>query len=151
MQKLLILVEVSYLGVRLRGENQADKSLRTKPMELSSDVSGLASSLRIDSFDYSDAASFQLRENQNFNSSMKSEMMELLEQWEEPEPQGADEEVGFQVWSNNLRPTGLSDTLSCKRRSQCLLSYNLEELCYTSATSIRSRYILETCEPEKIV
>lgn len=64
-------------------------------MSFALDVSLLADNAPDDSFDYSDAVSSKSHEAKGFSSSAHMDLMDLLEEWEEPELQGGvDDEVG---------------------------------------------------------
>ncbi len=103
MQKLIILNDVSHLSMKLDAEAQGPASVRQKGIDdrrtqewgLAVDVDLLAGSgTQGDSFDYSDGFSAYSRaETKKFTGTAQIEMLELLEEWEEPELQGRDEEV----------------------------------------------------------
>lgn len=105
IQKIIILSEVSHLAVQIDSKAQHPSSRRhkaiddgrTKEWGMAVDVNLLASSgTQGDSFDYSDGFSgYSRSETKKFTATAQMEMMELLEEWEEPELQGTDDEVGY--------------------------------------------------------
>lgn len=83
--------------LRRRSEQEAPRNTSNRKAEISFalDVSELAGSAPDDSFDYSDAISSKSREAKGFTSSAHVDMMDLLEEWEEPELRASvDDEVG---------------------------------------------------------
>lgn len=102
MKKLILLNDVSQLALQLDASIhhtfshfELFEGSRYKELGLAIDVEMLASNNadKADSFDYSDAFSVQSREKKKFTATAHIEIMELLEEWEEPELQGGDEEV----------------------------------------------------------
>ena len=62
----------------------------------------LGSGNQADSFDYSDAMSTHSKETKKFTHSAKMDIMELLEEWEEPELQESNEEVSGYVHTKSI-------------------------------------------------
>jgi hypothetical protein len=120
MKKLILLNDVSSLSMQFH-VNAQDAVFphfdhlgesRSKHAGLGVDVSMLASSNmnsnRADSFDYSDMLSTQSRGKHMFTASVQLEIMELLEEWEEPELQGVDEEVSRKIHQSAIVPASPS-------------------------------------------
>jgi hypothetical protein len=108
MKKLILLNDVSHLPMQFEANTQDAEFRhfdqfeegRSKELGLGVDVSMLASNTntnQADSFDYSDVLSTQTREKKKFTPAAHLEIMELLEEWEEPELQGGDEEVSKRI------------------------------------------------------
>ena len=108
MKKLIVLNDVSLLAVRLNrpkddlvlGHMRDALNSEIPPgFEMHVDAAMLASETNQgDSFDYSDAMSSHPKDrSSSYTASAHMEIMELLEEWEEPELQGDDEEVRWLV------------------------------------------------------
>lgn len=100
MRKLILLNDLSILSLRRGSTRQSERkasqqlSGRQNGLSFALDVAILAGSDPADSFDYSDALSSKSYDAKGFTASAHMEMMDMLEEWEEPELQGGvDDEV----------------------------------------------------------
>lgn len=111
MRKLILMCEVSHLSLRVPDRNGqkikkfwpagVDYPVNHEPISLELGLAprddGSDSAQQMDSFDYSDAQSAHSRDTRRLFASERLEIMELLEEWEEPELQSGEEEVGAPV------------------------------------------------------
>ena len=102
MKKLILLRDIAHLAIQLEANAQHSvlrnldqfREGRYKESSLNVDVTILASNAdHADSFDYSDALSVQSKEKKSLTATARGEIMERLEEWDEPELHGGDDEV----------------------------------------------------------
>jgi hypothetical protein len=115
MRKLILMCEVSHLSLRVPAKNVqkinkflppgVDYAVNHEPISLElglaphDDVSDSAE--QMDSFDYSDAQSAHSKDTRRLFVSERLEILELLEEWEEPELQPGEEDVSAPAGRNS--------------------------------------------------
>jgi hypothetical protein len=108
MRKLILMSELAHCSLQM-GDKHSERNSKFSPsggvyvgnyesttldMGLAHGLEGLGSVQQVgDSFDYSDAQSANSKETGRLAASEKLEIIELLEEWEEPELKATEEEV----------------------------------------------------------